>query len=303
MSIELRTIFFGRRPRRLRAGWRILTQNGLELVLYIFLHFIFFRNVSDATQQAFIFDKLLFVAATTLSIFLARRYLDRHSFDSIGLEVNVWMLWDLLFGFLLAGVLMAGIYTVEYQAGWLKFIGYRWQQDSMGTVISETLAGLLVLGLCPSWQEELSYRGYGLQNIKEGLNLALAIVITSIFFAARHIGNANAGALSTIIIFLAGLWLAFAWLVTQQLWLPLGIHAGWNFFEGVVFGFPVSGFTSFHWIDHRVTGPVWITGGAFGPEAGVVSIVAIIVGAAAVFGWSRWRRYLAQRLQAQSAKI
>lgn len=301
MSIELRTIFFGRRPRRLRAGWRILTQHGLELVLYIFLHFIFFRNVSDTTQQAFIFDKLLFVAATTLSIFLARRYLDRRSFDSIGLEVNAWMVWDLLFGFLLAGLLMAGIYTVEYQAGWLKFIGYRWQQDTMGNVVSETLAGLLVLGLCPSWQEELTYRGYGLQNLKEGLNLALAIVLTSIFFAARHIGNPNANALSTIIIFLAGLWLVFAWLVTQQLWLPLGIHAGWNFFEGIVFGFPVSGFTTFRWIDHTITGPTWITGGAFGPEAGVVSIVAIMIGALAVFGWSQWRRHYTKRLQAQSA--
>jgi len=286
----------------LRAGWRILTQNGLELVLYIFLHFIFFRNVSDTTQQAFIFDKLLFVAATTLAIFLARRYLDRQSFDSIGLEVNSWMLWDLIFGFVLAGLLMAGVYMYEYQAGWLNFIGYRWQQDSVRTVVSETFGGLLVLGLCPSWREELTYRGYLLHNIKEGLNLAVAIVGTSILFAARHLGNPNASALSTIIIFLAGLWLVYAWLLTEQLWLPLGIHAGWNFFEGIIFGFPVSGYTSFRWIDHTVTGPAWITGGAFGPEAGVVSLIAILIGTLSVFGWSRWRLYYAKRFQTQSAK-
>ncbi len=302
MNIELRTVFFSRRPRRLRAGWRILTQNALELILYIFLHFIFFRNVVDTSQQAFIFDRLLFLAATTLSIFLARRYLDRRSFDSIGLEVNAWMLWDLMFGFLLAGLLMAGIYIFEYQAGWLTFIGYRWQRDSVENIFSESLAGFLVLGLCPSWQEELTYRGYWLQNLKEGLNLALAIVLTSIFFAVRHMSNPHASALSTIIIFLAGLWLVYAWFMTQQLWLPLGIHAGWNFFEGIVFGFPVSGFTSFHWIEHTVTGPAWITGGAFGPEAGVVSIAAIGIGALLVFGWSRWRLYYTKRLQIQSSK-
>lgn len=291
MSVGLRTVFFCRRPRRLRAGWRILTQIALELVIYIFLSFIFFRNVSSTSQQAFVFDRLIFLAATTISIFLARRYLDRRSFDSLGLALNTWMPWDLIVGFFLAGLLMAGIYAFEYQAGWLTFIGYRWQQDSTDIIISESFAGLLVLGICPSWQEELTYRGYWLQNIKEGLNLPMAIVLTSMTFALRHLGNPNANYLSTIVIFLAGLWLVYAWWVTQQLWLPLGIHAGWNFFEGIVFGFPVSGFNTYHWIEHTVSGPTWMTGGTFGPEAGFVSIIAIGVGALLVFAWSRWRVY------------
>lgn len=303
MSAGLRTIFFCRRPRRLRAGWRILTQSALELVLYIFLSFIFFRNISNTSQQAFVFDQLIFLAATTISIFLARRYLDRRSFDSLGLELNSWMPWDLVVGFLLAGLLIAGIYTFEYQVGWLKVMGYRWQQDSIGTIISESFAGLLVFGLCPSWQEELTYRGYWLQNIRAGLNLPLAIVLTSIAFAIRHLGNPHTSYLSTIVIFLAGLWFVYAWLVTQQLWLPLGIHAGWNFFEGIVFGFPVSGSNTFRWIDQTVSGPTWITGGAFGPEAGFVSIVAIGVGVLLVLAWSRWRLYWIKRLQSKGLKF
>lgn len=303
MSTWLHRIFISRRPRRLRAGWRIATQTALELILYLFLIFIFFRNVSNTTHQALVFDRLIFLAATTLSIFLARHYLDRRSFESLGLDIGFWMPWDLIFGFLLAGLLMAGIYSFELQLGWLKFIGYRWQQDSLGNLLSETFAGFLVLGICPSWQEELIYRGYWLQNVKEGLNLTAAIILTSVTFGARHLANPYASVLSTLVICLAGLWLTYAWLTTHQLWLPLGIHAGWNFFEGIVFGFPVSGFKGFHLIEQSVTGPVWLTGGEFGPEAGFVSIMAIGLGTLSVFAWSRWRMYWTERAHAQGAKI
>ena len=303
MNAWLRAVFTSHRPRRLRSGWRILVQTALELALYIFLSFVFFRNISNTNQQALVFDRLIFVAATTLSIFLARRYLDRRPFDSLGLKINFWMLWDLGFGFLIAGVLMAGIYSFEFQAGWLKFVGYRWQQDSLGTFISETFASFLVVGICPSWQEELTYRGYWLQNLKEGLNLRLAIVLTVIVFSVRHLSNPHASYVSTLAVCLVGLWLAYAWLVTHQLWLPLGIHMGWNFFEGIVFGFPISGFNSFHWINQTVTGPVWITGGVLGPEAGFVSIVAVGIGMLLVWGWSRWRTYYSKKLQSHSLKV
>ncbi|WP_299405009.1 type II CAAX endopeptidase family protein [Acaryochloris sp. IP29b_bin.148] len=295
MSSWPRKIFISRRSPRLRAGWRILSQNVFELAFYVFLSFIFFRNISSTNQQAvvfdqaLVFDRLIFLAATTLSIFLARRYLDRRPFDSLGLEINPWMLWDLLFGFVLAGLLMAGIYGFEFQAGWLQFTGYRWQQDSIETIVSETFTGFLVLGICPAWHEELTYRGYWLQNIKEGLNLAWAITLTSMIFAVRHLSNPAANALSTLVVCLVGLWLAYAWFITRQLWLPLGIHVGWNFFEGIVFGFPVGGQSSYHWIEQTVIGPAWITGGIFGPEAGLVGVVAITLGILFVFGWSRWR--------------
>lgn len=297
MRASLRFIFLSRRPQRLRAGWRILLQTAFDLGMYVCLHFIFFRNISSPSQQAFVFNQLILMASTTLSIFVARRSLDRRSFDSLGLQMHPWMLWDLMFGFGLAGLLIVGIYGFELQAGWLTFKGYTWQQIPLDTTLSETFAGFLVLGICPSWQEELTHRGYWLQNIKEGLNLALGIGLTSIFFAVRHLHNPHATALSTLIIFIAGLWLAYAWLSTRQLWLPLGLHAGWNFFEGIVLGFPVSGYQSFHLIEQTVAGPTWITGGAFGPEAGLVGLVAIALGILCVFAWSRWRIYWDQQTQ------
>ena len=88
-------------------------------------------------------------------------------------------------------------------------------------------------------------------------------------------------------IVLAGLFLALPYLLTRQLWLSIGLHIGWNFFEGVVFGFPVSGTDSFHLLRHTVSGPVLWTGGAFGPEAGLLVIPALIFGSLLVFAYTR----------------
>ena len=108
-------------------------------------------------------------------------------------------------------------------------------------------------------------------------------------FAVRHLGNPNTTWISTLGIFLAGIFLAYGWVRTKQLWISLGLHAGWNFFEGTVFGFPVSGFKSFPLIKQTVEGPEWITGGDFGPEAGFVVILAIAIGMIIIYWWSQGR--------------
>jgi membrane protease YdiL (CAAX protease family) len=88
-------------------------------------------------------------------------------------------------------------------------------------------------------------------------------------------------------LFLAGMFLAFAYTRTRQLWLPIGLHIGWNFFEGTVFGFPVSGLGLSGIIEHSVNGPVQFTGGAFGPEAGLVLLPALALGTILVYYYTR----------------
>jgi membrane protease YdiL (CAAX protease family) len=86
------------------------------------------------------------------------------------------------------------------------------------------------------------------------------------------------------------LFFAYAYLRTRQLWLPIGLHIGWNFFEGTIFGFPVSGTTSYQLIHQSVSGPEIITGGAFGPEAGLILLPALLLGTAMVIILTRNRR-------------
>jgi hypothetical protein len=67
----------------------------------------------------------------------------------------------------------------------------------------------------------------------------------------------------------------------------MGLHFGWNFFEGVIFGFPVSGLNIYHMINLKVSGPVLWTGGEFGPEAGLIVLPALVLGSILVYFYSR----------------
>jgi hypothetical protein len=60
--------------------------------------------------------------------------------------------------------------------------------------------------------------------------------------------------------------LIYAHQKTGQLWLPMGLHLGWNFFQASVFGFAASGQGSPSLISQTPTGPDWLSGGAFGAE-------------------------------------
>ena len=85
--------------------------------------------------------------------------------------------------------------------------------------------------------------------------------------------------------------MAYGWLRTGRLWLSIGLHIGWNFFEGAVFGFSVSGLEIPSLIHQRVSGPLLITGGAFGPEAGFIILPAIIIGALVIRFYTRERKH------------
>jgi len=183
-----------------------------------------------------------------------------------------------------AALMIALILFLERIFGWTEFVGI-----AMGQSILETVQVVLISGLVPfifvGWQEELLFRGYYLQNLEDGLNLPWAVLLSSVLFGALHLINPNSEQfiMVTLGILLSGVFLAYAYIRTRQLWLPLGLHIGWNFFEGPIFGFPVSGLKAGGVFVHEATGPGWITGGAFGPEAGLILLPALILGFGLVY--------------------
>jgi membrane protease YdiL (CAAX protease family) len=174
--------------------------------------------------------------------------------------------------------MMIFIFVIESIMGWLRIDSFAWDGDSTGTIIFQTVLYFLSFILV-GWNEELLSRGYHLQNIAMGLNLFWAVIISSLFFGLLHIGNPHVSWNGVIGIVFAGLFLAYGYVRTRRLWFPIGFHIGWNFFEGVVFGFPVSGTETFRIIITTVTGPEIWTGGLFGPEGGLVVIPVLILGA------------------------
>lgn len=135
--------------------------------------------------------------------------------------------------------------------------------------------------------EELLFRGIVFRMIAERWNVAVALIASSLFFGAMHIGNQDADIWASIAIAIeAGLLLGAAYAFSGNLWFPIGIHWAWNFMEGNIFGFPVSGsITDYRLLIPSISGPGILTGGDFGPEA---SILAVITGAS-LSAWFIWR--------------
>lgn len=219
--------------------------------------------------------------AVTVSVFLARRFLDKQSIGSLGLKVNWQSLFDVLSGIGITLLQMGGIFFAMLGLGWLTFTGFAWEIDPLGLVVKNTLLFFLIFVLV-AWNEELLSRGYHLQTLASGVGIFWGVVISSAVFGLLHIANPNATWVSVTGIFLAGVFFAYAYLRTRRLWLPIGMHLGWNFFEGVVFGFPVSGLDIYPLIRIEVIGPEWWTGGEFGPEAGVIVVPALLLGASLI---------------------
>jgi len=280
----LARIFLSPDEPRLRAGWRLLIQTVLYLVLQVlfFLILIIFSSPIGLSAQSIPLQILNFLA-TTISVFAARRWLDKRSIESLGLELHSRTWLDILAGIAISLVQMGFIYVAMLGPGWLTFEGFAWEFDPLGVVIRNVLF-FFVIFIFVGWNEELLSRGYHLQTLASGLNLVWAVIISSAVFGLLHLANPNATWVSAVGIFFAGVFLAYGYIRTKQLWLPIGLHIGWNFFEGVGFGFPVSGLDDIYKLLRiQVQGPEIWTGGAFGPEAGLIVLPALLLGVLLIY--------------------
>jgi hypothetical protein len=227
-------------------------------------------------------------------VVLVGRFVDRRRLSDLGLGFDRDWWIDLGFGFGLGAALMTLVFLVELALGWVAVTGTFTPPGSFlpGFLVVSVL--FLVVGV----EEELLARGYLLTNLAEGLvgwlgdrgATAVALLLSSAVFGGLHLGNPNATLVSTLSISLAGVMLAAGYVLTDELAIPVGLHISWNLFQSGVYGFPVSGLR----IDVAVVavvqrGPVLWTGGAFGPEAGLLGVAAVLLGTLAIVGYVRVR--------------
>ncbi|XVH32925.1 lysostaphin resistance A-like protein [Haloferacaceae archaeon DSL9] len=303
----LRRIFWNESQRRLRLPWRLLlggvaigvisTLSVVALVVLVgqaVLSGLFVGAFGEAANT--LVAGVVSGAGTAVAVWLVGRYLDRRPFSDFGLRIDRDWWLDLGFGLGLGGALMTGIFLVQLAAGWIAVEG---TFEAVGSFLWGFL-GILVLFLVVGVYEELLVRGYLLTNVAEGFNgfgpiglrgaVVLATIISSLVFGALHASNPNATAVSVGAISLAGVLLAFGYLLTGELAIPIGLHITWNLFQGAVYGFPVSGLSvPATIIAVEQGGPDAVTGGAFGPEAGLIGIAAMAAGMAATVGYVNYR--------------
>lgn len=243
-------------------------------------------NVTIGSPLGALFTTLTLIS-TLLTLVLMARWIDRRPFWEYTGRINAQWWLDLAAGLLLGVLLMALIFIVELLLGWVTVTGTFVNGSIEPFVLSITLP--LITFLAVGIYEELIIRGYLLTNLAEGLHGArigaqgatlIAWVISSVVFGILHALNPNATLISTFNLMLAGLFLGLAYILTGSLALPIGLHITWNFAQGNLFGFPVSGNTgnTATFIAIEQGGPDLITGGAFGPEAGLIGIAAMLLG-------------------------
>jgi uncharacterized protein len=274
-------LFFNIGERRIRSGWRLLLQ---FILFYLLTGIIAIPVLSGDQYDSMLLLPYISAVATVISLWIASRLWDYRPFSEYGLTIDLEWLTHFLIGSLIAAFAMLFIFAVHWLTGWAEITGFGWErrrEQHYILVFLSYFGSMLMVG----FYEEAVFRGYQIRNLAEGLNgsplspagSALAAVgITSLLFGILHAFNPGASLISTFNIVLAGVVLAVPFIMTGSLALSVGMHFAWNFFQGGVFGFPVSGLpnrTSLIQISRE--GPDIITGGGFGPEAGLIGILGM----------------------------
>ena len=128
-----------------------------------------------------------------------------------------------------------------------------------------------------SLNEEIAIRGYILHNLSQSFNKYIALVISSFVFMGMHLGNPNIGVLPLTNLFLAGIFLGVYRIHKNNLWFPIGAHLMWNYLQGPIYGFEVSGNKINSLFEQKLQGHEVLTGGNFGYEGSIILTVFLII--------------------------
>ena len=211
--------------------------------------------------------KIIEFLSVMLCVWLFVRFIDRKSFESIGLTLKGYEN-DLRLGLALGAGMIAIGFLILFILGFLSVDGFSFP------IISIIL--YLALFIVVSFHEEIMMRGYVLNNLMQSMNRYVALSISSVIFMSIHLLNPNVNFLSVINLFLAGIVLGIYYIHKPNLWRPIGMHLTWNFFQGPIFGFEVSGIETKSIIGQSIKGNEIITGGAFGFEGSIIATILIV---------------------------
>lgn len=212
--------------------------------------------------------KIIEFFALMFCLWLFLKFIDRKPLMSLGLKYEGFQ-QDFKFGLILgAGLIAIGFFS-------LFILGYVRVESFSFPFLDIVL--YFILFVVVAFHEEIMLRGYILRSLMESMNRYLALAISSLIFMTVHLLNPNISFLGVVNLFLAGIVLGIYYVHKSNLWLPIGMHLTWNFFQGPIFGFEVSGIKSQSLIKQTVNGSDLITGGKFGFEASLLATVLIVV--------------------------
>ncbi|HYL99604.1 MAG TPA: CPBP family intramembrane glutamic endopeptidase [Blastocatellia bacterium] len=293
-AIDVARLVFVNRNKELRSGWRVVAFVALSYLSLLVIGSLIASigsfvpslgrmlipppDSEGASRHAvanFYINHASSLIAVLIATAVCAKNLEHRSFASVGLKLHRGFLRDFGLGLIVgAGSLGLGV-LLEAITGAATF------RASGRTYINLVLSLMLLFTMffTAAAFEELFFRGFFFQALIHDLGPFPAVAITSTGFGLLHLANPAASLLSTCNTIVAGIWLSLAYLKTRSLWLPTGLHCAWNLAMVFVFGLPVSGLSAFTRIGLlQGTGspPIWISGGAYGPEGGLTATVALV---------------------------
>ena len=214
-------------------------------------------------------------AFISLLVFFRVKVIEKRSFSSIGFNKNNWLKKYSL-GFLIGLAMMSIIVLILFPFGYITV-----EKNPIQPVGISAIASVLVILL--GWiiqgaTEEIVTRGWLLNVLSTKYNIGVGLLISSTLFGLMHLTSPNVNYIAVINIILVGLFYGLYVIKTNDLWAVCGMHSAWNFAQGNIFGFKVSGLdvSVGSLIDLNLVGSDFVTGGIFGPEAGITATFILL---------------------------
>lgn len=261
----------------LRTPWRILGFFFVSATFYLFAaaiaQSVSLETVPRSTPRLLLAAALQLVPVVLATYLMMRAEKLPPSFAALGREA--------VRPAPLAIGTAAGTFGIAIPIGALLAFGWlRFTNAPDGSLLGA--AGSLALFLAPSaLAEELLLRGYPFAALRARWGPRAAVAVSSITFGMLHAGNPGATSRTIALVTLAGIFLGVVLVATNSLYAAAAAHFFWNWVMAAIFHTPVSGWP-FPTPDYRLidSGPDWATGGAWGPEGGVLAGIAMLAGIA-----------------------
>ena len=240
--------------------------NGIASIQEFFYHYFLY------------YELFSFVIILFLFIFWVK-VIEKNALSSLGFVKRNWLKylgWGIMFS-----LVQMGVIALVYQVSGIG--SFELNELSLEPI-------LFILGLFPFWllqggTEEVATRGWLLTRIAARSNLPLAIAISSSLFGILHMGNAGVTFLSVLNIILDGVLAGLLFIYTDSIWLVVAQHGTWNYVQGNLLGFQVSGTGA----DASIfsfsmgSGPDWLTGGEFGAEGSIITTIVLLLSLVIVY--------------------
>ena len=251
----------------------ISKDNNIEWGIYLFVGFVAFMLLFGIFMQFLLYDFSVYIKlplsllTAGITLYAFKKYLGLYVEDKARLSI-LRQMRTIGIGWLVSTVYFSTVMACLYLSGNYVVTSVQFNLDSQLC----WLGIFLLVGI----SEEIACRGIIFRLISDKWNVATGLVVSALLFGFLRLFNEGAAVWSSLALALNSGWLmAIAYAYHQTIWVPIGMHWGWNYIQGNIFGCSVSGQATglTPLITPSISGPDILTGGEFGPEASIITIV------------------------------